>query len=320
MEGKKNNLVKKSNTLIEARYKLSLLEQKLVLYSSTKLDSNRSTFNTIKININDFLEEIKSESNRLSEFKETAMGLMEKQIYIDKGEVDRKGNKKFITINWLSSIEYKGDGVFELEFSEKLIPYMLKLKEQYTIYEINNILFLENKYSIRFYEILKKNEKISTSIIEINKLKEMIGCEGYPDYKSFNRGVLKKVVDEINEHTDLYVEYDSIKKGRKVDSIKFLIKSKKKMNYNHEDLEFLKNLIDGLTDQELIKLLNLTTKEEIIRKYSIMLKQNTPVSNKMGYMIKAIKENYQSEEESLDEIIQILIYLKGKEPAQLYFG
>ena len=92
------------------------------------------------------------------------------------------------------------------------------------------------------------------------------------------------------------------------------------MNYNREDLEFLKNLIDGLTDQELIKLLNLTTKEEIIRKYSIMLKQNTPVSNKMGYMIKAIKENYQSEEESLDEIIQILIYLKGKEPAQLYFG
>ncbi|SKB74142.1 Initiator Replication protein [Acetoanaerobium noterae] len=320
MEKQKNNLVKKANTLIEARYKLSLLEQKLILYSSTKIDDNNDRFNTITININEFLEEIKSESNRLSEFKEIAIGLMEKQIYIDKGEVDRKGNKKFVIMNWLSSIEYKGDAIFELEFSEKLIPYMLKLKEQYTIYEINNILYLENKYSIRFYEILKKDEKISTSIFELSKLKDMIGCDNYPDYKDFNRYVLKKVIEEINEYTDLQVEYETIRKGRKIDSIKFLIKNKKKMKYKKEDLDFLKNLVDGFTDQELIKLLNLTNKEEIIRKYSIMLKQNTPVLNKMGYMIKAIKENYKSEEESLEDIIQILIYLKGKEPAQLYFG
>ena len=65
---------------------------------------------------------------------------------------------------------------------------------------------------------------------------------------------------------------------------------------------------------------------KIIKKFSEIDKKtryygtDRPLFYSEIHMIKAIKENYQSEEESLDEIIQILIYLKGKEPAQLYFG
>ena len=46
--------------------------------------------------------------------------------------------------NWVSSIDYiKDTGLIELEFSEKLIPYLLQLKEQFTRYELKNILHLK---------------------------------------------------------------------------------------------------------------------------------------------------------------------------------
>jgi len=135
-----------------------------------------------------------------------------------------------LTISLLSSAEYHKDGKIELEFSPKLKPYLLQLKENFTKYQLENVLSLSSFYAIRIYELCKQYETIKERTIEIKELKEIldIKAKSYSIYNRFKTKVLDIAEREINEKTDINISVEEIKTGRKVTSIKFIIKSKTK--------------------------------------------------------------------------------------------
>ena len=145
-----DNLVVKANDLIEARYELNLNEQKIILYAVSKLDRSKENFTIISLNVKEFTKLIGTTTERYTEIREIVRELRSKEIIINTNE------RELIT-GWLSSIEYiKKSGIIELEFSEKLVPYLLQLKKRFTRYQLKNILYLKNKYSIRLYELMKQ--------------------------------------------------------------------------------------------------------------------------------------------------------------------
>ena len=50
--------------------------------------------------------------------------------------------------------------------------------------------------------------------------------KSYVNYKDFRVKVLEKAQTEINELTDINIEFEPIKTGRKVTSIKFIIEER----------------------------------------------------------------------------------------------
>lgn len=48
----------------------------------------------------------------------------------------------------------------------------------------------------------------------------------YSEFKDFNRYVLKPTMEEVNEYTDINIDIELIKRGRKVVGIEYKIKSK----------------------------------------------------------------------------------------------
>ncbi len=165
-----NGLVVKSNKLIEARYTLSLNEQKLILYAASKLDRNDDKFNVLELQTREFLELLNTTVFRYTEIKELVTGLMSKQVKIETDERD-------LVANWISSIDYKKNtGIIELEFSVKLMPYLLQLKNRFTRYQLKNILYLKNKHSIRIYELMKQYQTIGHRTFTIEELKELISA------------------------------------------------------------------------------------------------------------------------------------------------
>lgn len=74
-------------------------------------------------------------------------GLMDKRIYFK--------DRSDFNVRWVASSEYIGDGVIGLGFSQKLIPYLLQLKNKFIRYQLENVLNLKSKYSIRLYGIMK---------------------------------------------------------------------------------------------------------------------------------------------------------------------
>jgi len=107
---------------------------------------------------------------------------------------------------------------------------MLGLKEFYISYKLENVLSLKSKYSIRLYEVLKSNLFKKCIEIEIKELKKMLGVneKSYNVYQNLKNKVIITAQKELNKITDISFEFEEIKTGRKVTSIKFIINSKNK--------------------------------------------------------------------------------------------
>ena len=64
-----NKLVVKANKLIEARYNLSLNEQKVILYAVSKLDREKDKFNILELETREFVKLLGTTSSRYVEIK-----------------------------------------------------------------------------------------------------------------------------------------------------------------------------------------------------------------------------------------------------------
>lgn len=219
----KKYLVTQSNNLIEARHSkpLTAREQKIVLTMVSMIQPTDKDFMDYRISIRDFHEMLGLEgSTKYTEIKDITKVLMSKTIEIPQDDGD------WLLANWISSAKYiKGEGVIELSFSPHLKPYMLQLKNQFTSYQLSNILSLKSTYSIRLYELMKKWQHLGRWECPIDDLKKKLGIpEGkYKQYGHFKSKALNQAEKEINEKTDLNINFKEIKKGRKVVKIEFSI-------------------------------------------------------------------------------------------------
>lgn len=260
-------------------------------------------FKEYEFKIKDFMDllEIKDKS-KYTEIPKITKELMKKVFEIREG-------KEIIQMAWLSSAVYKtGEGTVKLEFSPKLKPYMLELKELYTSYKLDNVLSLKSKYSIRIYEILKSNLFKKIIEIEVEELKNMIGAKAdyFKLYADFKRKVILQAQKELKEKTDIAFTYEEIKTGRKVTSIRFHINKSKnaqdeisatkedpKQDINIDNIKLVKNIIENISDIDAIKIFNIADGdiENIKEKYSIISKFRN-VHNLTGAMIQAIREDW----------------------------
>lgn len=222
-----NYLVTKANTLITSNYDLSLEEQRIILTLASTVQPNDEDFKPYKFKISDFMELLGVEDkSKYSVIPKVTKELMKKVFEIENGN-------KITQISWLSSAEYeKGTGIVELEFSPKLKPFMLGLKEFYTSYRLKNILELKGKYSIRMYEILKSNEFKRGAEITVDGLRKILKADkdSYKVYQNFKNRIIIQAQKELKEKTDIKFDFEEIKTGRKVTSIKFYIHSNKAKN------------------------------------------------------------------------------------------
>ena len=219
---KRNELVVKSNELIRnVRYTLSEQEQKLIIYLISNRDKNDIELKSVNINIREYckITGIKSTGGSVINYiKNGVKELADKSWWIN--------TDKEILFRWIDTVSITGENII-IKLSESLIPYVLDLKENFTKYQAIEALALKGKYTIRLFEVLKSYQWQGKLIIKLDELRELINCiDKYKAYKEFNRNVLKYSINEINNYTDLQVEYNTIKAGKKVDLIVFTIKEK----------------------------------------------------------------------------------------------
>lgn len=257
----KNYVVKKSNYFImNCSYDLSLEEQKLILTLASMVQPNDEDFKPYKFKIADFMELLGVDTKtKYTEVPKITKELMKKVFEIEEDDT-------LIQTAWLSSATYKkGSGMVEIEFSPKLKPYMLKLNGLFTQYKLANILSMKSKYSPRIYEILKCNEFKQQGYIEIEveELRKLLKADNvYPKYNDFKRYILERTQKELKKISDISFDFEEIKTGRKVTSIKFFIKANKKVNAPKEisvDIDTTKNDIIKLV--ELMKDHDITYRE-----------------------------------------------------------
>lgn len=219
-----NYLVTQGNNLIEARHKkpLTAREQKIILTMVSMIEPSDKDFKDYMISIRDFHEMLGLEGREhYTEIKTVVESLMTKVVEIP---LEDKG---WLMTHWVSTARYiDGSGVIQLRFAPELKPYLLQLKTVFTSYKLNNILSLKSVYAIRLYELMKKWQPLARWECPIDLLREKLGAsnKSYNLYGNFKNKILIPAIKELNEQTDIFIQYKELKKGRKVDAIEFIIR------------------------------------------------------------------------------------------------
>lgn len=301
----KDYLIVKANKLIEARYDLTLNEQKIILYATSQIDRDKGEFNFIELDINEFTELLDTKGKRYEEIRNIARELRKKEIIINTDD------KEYIT-GWISSITFrKNTGKIKIRFDDDLIPYLLQLKSRFTRYPLKNILYLKSKYSIRIYELLKQYENIGKREFELEELRKILFIEDqYNRIYDLERFILEPVKNEINEYTDIIIDYEKQKKGRKISGISFTIEAKDLQDKIY--IEYLNEFYDikemqikmGLLEENFNakQVMNIYEKAiekmgneninpfEYIRLNYLNIKDKA--RNKYSYLLKALENDY----------------------------
>lgn len=215
-----HKIIRKSNFLIEASYRLSLIEQRIVLFLASMIKLEDQEFKPYPLSIKDFADflGIKNKNN-YSQLKNATKKLLDRSF-----SIKRPGST--LQTNWVSSVEYlDGKGLVELSFDPKLKPYLLQLKERFTSYKLKEVIQLKSAFSIRFYELLKQVEKLQERTFEIEDLRAKLGIKPtqYKLYSNLKARVILVAQKELAEKTDISFEFEELKTGRSVTKLRFTI-------------------------------------------------------------------------------------------------
>jgi len=220
-------LVTKSNHLIEAGYRLSLNEQRLVLIAISKLDGRKPMprDNDFTITTQEFSSMFNVPIKQAYESLENAASrLYERDIKAYDGKY--KTRERF---RWVDGVKYwDGEGKVTLSFSNKIVPYLTLLHTQLTSYDLKQISNLNSSYAIRFYELMIQFKSTRERWIKLDTLKERLELQNqYSRFFDFKKRIIDPAIIEINNTTNLIVSWNTVKKGRVITGLMFIIKEKK---------------------------------------------------------------------------------------------
>ena len=228
IEQQQKLLVYKSNYLVNASYKLTLNEQRIILLAISKIDSRDEYHNkTIKIESNEFCKRFSvKKSDFYNTINLTLESLFNRVVRIKNNEI--KHEFRFIS----SKKYYNNLSYFEITFSNEIMSYLIDLKDNFSRYDLKHVVNFKNKHSVRIYELLNEfsYKNIKKRVIKIEELKECLDLKNeYSRFNSFRQSVIDKAVNEINEHTNISVKYNKIYNSSKsVEAIEFVFSFKYK--------------------------------------------------------------------------------------------
>lgn len=233
---KREYLVVKDNDLIQKnRFELSLQEQKTVAFICSMikpLTAVNGADNMIyqldyEFNIRDFCKVCKIDydnGKNYADIKTVLKHLRDKSMWLTLED----GSEALV--GWLSKVVMnKKSGIVKIRLDEDLVPYLFDLGQRFTQYQLYNILSMRSAFSIRIYEIMKSYAFQKSKTFDLDDLKRLLGVDevkSYARFPDFRRKVLEKAKEEINNTSDLTIQFEPIMKGRKVIKVKFRIKQK----------------------------------------------------------------------------------------------
>jgi plasmid replication initiation protein len=217
--------IRQHNAITSARYEMSACEMDLVFSLLSKLTKTDAPGTIYEIRVRE-LEALTSRSWNYKQLLESTELLNSRVYSIESGTT-------LLQVSLLASALYrKGKGTIELEISERMRPYLIDLKSNFTSYRLHAAFSLSSKYAKRVYQLASQWKDIGeTKTYTLDEFKLMLNLkdskgknpEQYTQISALQKYVLDVAITQINEHTDLHVKYELLKKGRSYQYIKFYV-------------------------------------------------------------------------------------------------
>ena len=224
----KKDLIVKDNALINASYNLDLAEQRLILLAILEArESNTPSDRDLTIHAESYINHFNVHRNTAYKvLKDACKNLFERRFSYQK--LTAKGNLENVMSRWVQRVSYvENEALVRIRFSDDVVPLITNLEKHFTSYELEQVSSLTSAYAIRLYELLiawRSTGKVS--MLETKELRSRLGVSDteHQRMESFKRRVLEPAITQINQYTDIRVEYEQHKKGRTIIGFTFKFK------------------------------------------------------------------------------------------------
>lgn len=238
--------------------RLTLLQKKvfnnLVYYAFHDL----STKETHQVALDKLAKEVGFDSKNIEFLKNSIRALNKTQVEFN---VLKHGSEVWNTSALLAEASI-GNGQITYSIPPTLRK-MLHNPKMFALINLNMQRLFNSGHAYSLYENTFRFKDVgSTGFISIEDWKKLFGIEvdSYPEFKYFNKEVLKPSIEEVNKVTDIFLEVELKKVGNKVIALKFLIRMKSDVSDEFVSDDQAKVLI-------LARLLNLGITEKTARGY-----------------------------------------------------
>lgn len=262
-----NMSLQKSNALVSAKYRSTLIENQIMAIALTRIEAKAGTDGEA-LSATLYPGELKrllgDPQNIYRSLKKVSHMMTGHTIFMEDG----KGNFRAHAI--ITDAVYQ-NGVFTINFNDNLRPHVLGLEKNFTSYELSVLTGFKKNSSFRIYELLKshiyksrksKNDGRVDVVYNISELRFMIGLANgddagvknaaaamaphidwdilydkldkkdrkYEMWGDFQRYVIKPAQQELLEKSNIRFEYEGRRQGRKMKEILFHIYPNKPQN------------------------------------------------------------------------------------------
>lgn len=223
-----NKKINQHNAIIEATYKVKLSEKRLILACIAEIKHNEPLKDFYEISAKKFADLYGiSMDTAYSELQQAAETLYERSVVIK--DVYKRSRTKF---RWVEATQYyDGEGKIGIQFTKWIAPYLSALNDQYTSYRLSAIANMKSIYSLRLYELLIQFRNTRKRAITVSEFKRILGLEEvYKRFTDLKKRVIEPSIKEINEYSDIRVNYFVKKKNRTPWSIDFIFSEKEQID------------------------------------------------------------------------------------------
>ena len=269
-KNQRQEMVSRSNVLIESKSSTSLFERKLLNIAIAKavIEDGELIARVTTKDVKNYLH-ISGNSiyTRLRDASKETLGHVV--------SIEDEGKENFIMFNVVNKCEYR-DGVFTTRFTKEMKPHIYNLKKDYTRMSLDVLCSFKSLFTTRIYEILRTQYyrfekeasgeiivprppkapyslselKFTLNVVDANASKtvkrlveqgrfdeaiEEIKDASFEDWRNFRRKVLEVAKKELEEsnYSEICFDYEPVKsgKGGKVTGIRF--KVRKNLNCTH---------------------------------------------------------------------------------------
>lgn len=248
-----NKQFAKSNYLISAKYKSTLMENKLLAIGlmNVQNDNGRLVSKLPASYLRSLLCKGKKNGSFYDQLFNTALRMTDRKVVMQ----DEEG---FDIFHLTPRARYsKKESIFYIYWEDSLRDYIHDIKKNFTILNLSVLVSFDSVFAYRLYELLKSkayypkgenredyvfhyklglaelkldlgavnssSDKVQKILIPAGRQKstpdyekavEVAEEKKFNDWYNFRRSVLDVAIKEINKKTDLYIEYEPEKSGR----------------------------------------------------------------------------------------------------------
>ncbi|MET3684470.1 plasmid replication initiation protein [Alkalibacillus flavidus] len=264
--------IKKSNEFSMAKLssKLTLNQMQLLAYAIYSTQQNGKT-EFIKA---DFEKKFNLGEYRREEAKQDSKKLFDLNFSLDDLETG-----EFDFLHVFQRINYK-DGLFTFRWSEDIIPHILDLKDRYITNGFLTIANFKSGFSWILYDYLKGNYGYWRKVLSKESLMKLFCVEDKKTYQNntgrFRQAVLDVAIDEINQFTELEVNYTVEREGRAIVAFKITWSTGETVkSATDKQVKELKTIVETI-ENDYLEFININNEADRQRAINI-LKENRDV-------------------------------------------